>query len=68
MRVLIIEDDEKTARALASGLEGSGFSTATAHTGEEGFFLLNEQAPDTAAILQLIQHHEDLAAQQTIHP
>jgi ActR/RegA family two-component response regulator len=37
MRLLIIEDDEKTANALAAGLEQSGFSASTAHTGEEGF-------------------------------
>jgi CheY-like chemotaxis protein len=40
MRLLIVEDDLKTARALAAGLERAGFSAATAHTGEEGFFLL----------------------------
>jgi DNA-binding response OmpR family regulator len=38
MRILIGEDGEKTAGALSSGLERGGFSTATAHTGEEGFF------------------------------
>ena len=46
MRVLIVEDDEKTARALAAGLEGAGFSTATAHTGEDGFFRLNAEPFD----------------------
>jgi len=35
MRLLIIEDDEKTAGALASGLERGGISTATAHNGED---------------------------------
>lgn len=44
MRVLIIEDDVKTARALASGLEAAGFSASVAHTGEEGFFMLNADA------------------------
>jgi hypothetical protein len=29
MRLLIVEDDEKTARALAAGLEGSRFSIRT---------------------------------------
>jgi two-component system copper resistance phosphate regulon response regulator CusR len=43
MRVLIIEDDEKTARAIASGLAATGISAATAHTGEEGFFLLGAE-------------------------
>jgi two-component system copper resistance phosphate regulon response regulator CusR len=44
MRLLIIEDDEKTARALQSGLEQEGFSATLARTGEEGFFLLNTEA------------------------
>ena len=44
MRLLIIEDNEKTARALQSGLKQEGFSAATARTGEEGFFLLNTEA------------------------
>jgi CheY-like chemotaxis protein len=43
MHLLIVEDDEKTARALASGLERAGFATTTAQTGEDGFFLLNPE-------------------------
>jgi DNA-binding response OmpR family regulator len=50
MRVLIIEDDEKTARAIASGLEAVGFSAAAAHTGEEGFFLLNAESFDLVVL------------------
>jgi two-component system copper resistance phosphate regulon response regulator CusR len=50
MRLLIVEDDEKTARALASGLERGGFSTTLAHTGEEGFFLLNAETFDLVVL------------------
>jgi two-component system copper resistance phosphate regulon response regulator CusR len=50
MRLLIIEDDEKTANALASGLQQGGFSTSTAHTGEEGFFLLNAETFDLVVL------------------
>jgi two-component system copper resistance phosphate regulon response regulator CusR len=50
MRLLIVEDDEKTARALAAGLERSGFSTATAHTGEEGFFRLSAEPFDLVVL------------------
>ena len=46
MRILIIEDDEKTADALATGLAQAGFSTATARTGEDGFFLVNTEVFD----------------------
>lgn len=50
MRLLIIEDDEKTADALATGLAQAGFSTATASTGEEGFFLVSSEAFDLVVL------------------
>ena len=50
MRVLIIEDDEKTAQAIATGLEAAGFSAGVAHTGEEGFFQLNAEAFDLVVL------------------
>src|ERR1700723_3131807 len=46
MRLLIIEDDEKKARALELGLRAEGFSVVLAHTGEEGFSLLSTQTFD----------------------
>jgi two-component system copper resistance phosphate regulon response regulator CusR len=46
MRLIIIEDDEKTASALQSGLEKEGFTVAVAKTGEDGFFLLNAEPFD----------------------
>jgi two-component system copper resistance phosphate regulon response regulator CusR len=46
MRVLVIEDDEKTARAVVSGLAGGGFSAAAAYSGEEGLSLLNAESFD----------------------
>jgi DNA-binding response OmpR family regulator len=36
MRVLIVEDEKKVARALEQGLEGEGYSVAVARTGDEG--------------------------------
>ena len=50
MRLLIVEDDLKTARALAAGLERAGFSIAAAHSGEEGFFLLNAESFDLVVL------------------
>jgi DNA-binding response OmpR family regulator len=46
MRLLIVEDDEKTARALQSGLHSEGFSVVVARAGEEGFFLLSTESFD----------------------
>jgi two-component system copper resistance phosphate regulon response regulator CusR len=50
MRLLIIEDDEKTADALATGLTQAGFSTATARTGEDGFFLVSAETFDLVVL------------------
>jgi two-component system copper resistance phosphate regulon response regulator CusR len=50
MRLLIVEDDQKTADALATGLANAGFATATAHTGEEGFFLVSAETFDLVVL------------------
>lgn len=49
-RLLIVEDDDKTVRALASGLTREGFAVSTARTGEEGFFLLNTESFDLVVL------------------
>jgi DNA-binding response OmpR family regulator len=45
-RILIVEDDRKTADALVSGLERGGYETILARTGEEAFFLVHSKQPD----------------------
>jgi two-component system copper resistance phosphate regulon response regulator CusR len=66
MRVLIIEDDEKTARAIASGLEAGGFSATTAHTGEEGFFLLNAEAFDLVVLDWMLPGRDGIEILKTL--
>lgn len=66
MRLLIVEDDEKTARALAAGLESSGFSTATAHTGEEGFYLLNAESFDLVVLDWMLPGRDGIEILKTI--
>lgn len=39
MRILIVEDEKKTALYLAKGLTENGFAVDLAHDGEEGLFL-----------------------------
>lgn len=46
MRVLVVEDERKVANALREGLAAHGYEVAVAHTGEEGFFQLNEHPFD----------------------
>jgi len=40
VKVLLIEDDPKTVRALARGLRAKGSERVTANTSEEAFFWL----------------------------
>jgi two-component system, OmpR family, copper resistance phosphate regulon response regulator CusR len=46
VRILIVEDEEKMAKALRTGLEAAEFAVSLAHTGEEGFFLASTEAFD----------------------
>jgi len=46
MRILIVEDEEKMAKALRKGLEAEQFSVSVAQTGEEGFFLASTETYD----------------------
>ena len=36
MRILIIEDDKKTAESICKGIAAAGFETVCAHDGEAG--------------------------------
>jgi two-component system copper resistance phosphate regulon response regulator CusR len=38
LRVLVVEDERKVAKALQEGLERESYSVAVAHTGEDGYF------------------------------
>ena len=46
MRILVVEDERKVARALREGLEHEGYDVSVAHTGEDGFFLVNTEGFD----------------------
>jgi len=46
VRILVVEDDRKIAKALRKGLEAELYSVAVAHTGEDAFFLVNSQSFD----------------------
>ena len=46
MRILIVEDEPKIARALREGLEAESYTVAVANTGEDGFFQANSQSFD----------------------
>ena len=46
MRILVVEDEKKVARALHEGLQGEGYEVSVAGSGEDGFFLMNTEAFD----------------------
>jgi len=58
VRILVVEDELKVARALKEGLEGEGYEVATTRTGEEGFFLASSQTFDFV-LLDLMLPHKD---------
>ena len=66
MRVLLIEDDAKTARALASGLRGEGFEPTTANTGEEGFFLLSRESFDFVILDWMLPGRDGIEVLRTL--
>jgi two-component system copper resistance phosphate regulon response regulator CusR len=46
VRILVVEDEVKLARALQEGLEAEHHAVSVVHTGEEGFYVAHEQAFD----------------------
>ncbi len=50
VRILVVEDEAKLARALKEGLEADDYSVSVARTGEEGFYLLCKQPFDLAIL------------------
>ena len=50
MRILVVEDEAKVARALKEGLEGEHYEVVVAKTGEEGFFHANAEVFDLVVL------------------
>jgi two-component system, OmpR family, copper resistance phosphate regulon response regulator CusR len=58
VRILIVEDEEKMAKALRTGFEADQFTVSVARTGEEGFFLASTETYDVV-ILDLMLPQRD---------
>jgi len=50
VKVLVIEDDEKTAMALRRGLEAEGYTVDLAHDGHDGLWLATESRADVIVL------------------
>lgn len=62
----MIEDDPKTVRALASGLQGEGFEPVTAKTGEEGFFLVSRESFDVVILDWMLPGRDGIEVLRTL--
>ncbi len=46
MRILVIEDEHKLAKALQEGLQAESYEVALSTSGEDGFYLVQTQPFD----------------------
>ena len=60
MRILVIEDEPKIAKALKQGLEGEHYEVVVATTGEEGFFSLSSETFDLLILDLMLPGHDGL--------
>jgi len=66
MRVLIVEDEKKVARALREGLEAERYDVRVAGSGEEGFFLANHEVFDCVVLDLMLPHRDGLEVLATL--
>ncbi|MBI2840411.1 MAG: response regulator transcription factor [Acidobacteria bacterium] len=66
MRILVVEDEVKVARALKEGLEREGFDVAVAETGEEGFYRVNAEGFDLIVLDVMLPGRDGLQVLATI--
>src|SRR5262247_3142223 len=66
MRVLVVEDEKKVAKALREGLEAEHYDVRVAATGEEGFFLVNHEAFDCVVLDVMLPHRDGLEVLRTL--
>lgn len=60
MRILVVEDEPKVARALKAGLERAGYEAAVASSGEEASFAASAQAFDLILLDLMLPGHDGL--------
>jgi two-component system, OmpR family, copper resistance phosphate regulon response regulator CusR len=66
MRILVVEDERKVARALQEGLEAEGYQVVVAPNGEEGFFLSNREAFDLIVLDLMLPGRGGIEVLQTL--
>src|SRR6266702_867377 len=66
LRLLVVEDEAKVARALQEGLEREKYEVVVAPTGEEGFFLVNEEEFDLVILDLMLPGRDGLQVLSTL--
>src|SRR5215471_19514781 len=66
VRVLLVEDERKVARALREGLEAEHYHVQVAATGEEGFFLANHDIFDLVILDLMLPRRDGLEVLDTL--
>lgn len=65
-RILIVEDDAKTAQAICAGLLNEAHEPFAAYTGEEGLVILGEQSFDAIVLDRMLPGRDGLEIVQTL--
>jgi two-component system copper resistance phosphate regulon response regulator CusR len=66
VRVLIVEDERKIAKALREGLEAERYDVRVASTGEEGFSLVNHESFDLVVLDLMLPRRDGLEVLATL--
>jgi DNA-binding response OmpR family regulator len=66
VRVLVVEDEKKVAKALREGLEAERYEVRIASTGEEGFFLVNHETFDLVLLDLMLPRRDGIEVLTTL--
>jgi two-component system, OmpR family, copper resistance phosphate regulon response regulator CusR len=66
LRILVVEDEAKVARALHEGLQREQYEVVVAPTGEEGFFLVNAEKFDLVILDLMLPGRDGLQILSTL--
>ena len=66
MRILIVEDEAKVARALEEGLKREEYDVVVARTGEEGFYLVSAEQFDLVILDLMLPGRDGLQVLSTL--